>query len=656
MSRRRVAATLAGFGVLEVVAAIVFAVLGQMSFQDTLDTFVLTNGLMGLSFAVCGGLIAWHRPGNAVGWLFVADGLAHASSALLAPMAIWVHEEGGPMAVQRVAGTAVMLTWPWAIALFLPLSLLLFPDGRIGSARWRVVAWAVALTSPLFVLEMVLDPKPLSEGLPSSYFAISGYDSLSALWGVVELRTSLAIAVAVVGLVVRYRQGDELRRRQLLWLLLAAVAVLGVIVPWSFVSGTPIVVLFAIPLIPVAVTVAIVRDQLFDIRLVVSRALAWLILSLAALVGYVVLVAALDSLVSARVGRSALVTVLVALGLAPVLPRLQRLVDRWMYGDRGDPARVASRVGEHLVSGDQGGLDDVVAAIRSALRLPYVGVVTRRGPVAAAGVPANELAVVPLTYAREEVGSIHVGLRSGERQLSTADRSTLELVAASLAIAVHTAGLSADLQLSRERIVLAREEERRRIRQDLHDGLGPTLTGVALHADAAANLVMSDPDTTRDLLRQLRRDTRGAIADVRRLVDGLRPPVLDELGLLEALRQRAGQLSLRSDGSTLDVRLLIPQQLPSLPAAVEVAAYRIATEALTNVARHARASLAVLELSCDDDLEIDVLDDGAAGDPWTQGVGLAGMRERAAEVGGSFEAGPTARGGRVHVSFPLGAT
>lgn len=646
---------LTGLATGELVAAAVLATTAGMSIGDALDGFLLTNALMGASFAICGGIIACHRPGNVVGWLFIADGLGHATSALAAPLARVVHDQGGPESLQRLAATVDMYAWPWSIGLFLPLSLLLFPDGRPVSRTWRTVTWAVVATSPLFVLETGLGTEPISKGLPVGYLTAGWYDDLAPLWTLAELRTSGALLLAAVSLVVRFRRSDELRRRQLLWLLLAALVVVAVVIPWSFVSGTPVAVLFAIPLIPLAVTVAIVRAQLLDIRLVVSRALVWMLLSLGALAGYVVLVAGLDTFVAAQFGRSALVTVLVAVGLAPLLPRVQRLVNRLMYGDRDDPARVASRVGEHLVSGDQQGLNGVVAATRSALRLPYAAVTTAAGTLAENGTRTSNIAAVPLSYAGDEVGTLLVGLRVGERRLSSADHSTLRIIAASLAIAVRAMELSEDLQRSRERIVTGREEERRRIRQDLHDGLGPALTGIALCADAAANLVDSEPETARTLLRSLRRDTRAAIADVRRLVDDLRPPALDDLGLLEALRRRADQLAWRSDGTTVDVHLEMPDRLPALPAAVEVAMYRIATEALTNVARHAGARGAVLSLRCDTTLDLEVRDDGPADAPWVPEVGLSGMRDRAAEVGGAFEAGPSATGGRVFVSIPLDA-
>ena len=186
--------------------------------------------------------------------------------------------------------------------------------------------------------------------------------------------------LALVALGVRYRRGTEVARRQLLWLMLAVFIALAATMPWGLVAGTPIVVLFAIALIPVAVTVAIVRHQLLDIRLVLSRALAWVLLSLAVLVAYVALVALLDRVVAAQLGRSALVTVVLVLVAAPVLPRLQRLVDRAMYGDRGNPARVVAGWAPSWPRRTP--TWQVLGAVRAALRLPYAALV-RDGEVLA---------------------------------------------------------------------------------------------------------------------------------------------------------------------------------------------------------------------------------------------------------------------------------
>jgi two-component system, NarL family, sensor kinase len=246
------------------------------------------------------------------------------------------------------------------------------------------------------------------------------------------------------------------------------------------------------------------------------------------------------------------------------------------------------------------------------------------------------------------VGALVVGVRSGQAALAASDRAVLELLAVPLAMAVRATELSESLQRSRGAIVTAREEERRRLRRDLHDGLGPLLTGVAFQADAAGNLIRSDPDRAAALLAGLRERTAGAIDDVRRLVHELRPPALDELGLVDALRRHAEEYT----GSP-QVAVEASGAIPPLPAAVEVAAYRIAMEGLTNAVRHAGATRIDLRLAADGDLHIQVSDDGSRRDGWRPGVGLTSMRERAAELGGEVDAGPGASGGRVVARLPL---
>ncbi len=651
---RTLAAVLGGLAVAEVATGVVLCVVLGLSWDDALNAFVPTNGLMGATFGVCGLLIGWHRPRHPLGWLLVGDGLGHATAALMAPVSLLLHDQGASVGAQRLAVTVYMGSWPWSIAVFLPLVLLLFPDGRLPGPRWRPVAWLPMVTGPAFFLAMVSGDEPPIAGLPPSYLGFTLSEPVDWLWTATELSLLVVLALSVASLFLRYRRADEAQRRQLLWLLLAGVVVFVAVLPWSLVAGTPIAVLFTIPLVPIAIAIAVLRHQLLDIRLVLARAVAWLLLSVAAFAAYVALVAVLDVAVSRAFGESAFAAVAVAVLLAPLLPRLQREVERWMYGDRRDPARVAGRLGEHLAAGDERGLQGVVGSLRSALRFPWVAVSDDTGVLADDGTRPEHVVGLPLSYAGARVGELEIGLRPGERDLSQMDASALHLVAAPLAVALEALRLSGDLQASRGRLVVAREEERRRLRRDLHDGLGPALTGVALTADAATNFLDSDPERSRELLAGLRDHVGTAIADVRRLVDDLRPPALDEVGLVGAIQQRADQLQLRSDGSSLAVRLVAPDDLPPLPAAVEVAAYRIATEALVNVARHADATSAEVRLMCNGALDIEVTDDGGRSSPWVPGVGLSSMQERADEVGGVVEAGPCGTGGRVHARFPLG--
>jgi signal transduction histidine kinase len=320
---------------------------------------------------------------------------------------------------------------------------------------------------------------------------------------------------------------------------------------------------------------------------------------------------------------------------------VQRGVERLLYGER-DPLRVASRVGDRL-----GDLDASLAEIRSAMRLPYVAVVVD-AVVAESGTDPGRTVRRPLGPS----AALVVGLRRGESGLSARDERVLDLLAGPLAVALHATTTSHDLQTSRERLVAAREEERLRLRRDLHDGLGPLLTGVALAADAAANLQRSDPAKAADLLDTVRAETRTAIAEVRRVVDDLRPPALAELGLAGALAARAARTVRRADGGPLRVTV-DADTVCQLPAAIEVAAYRIATEALNNVVRHSSASSVSLRVSQGDELVVEVLDDGVPNGEWAPGVGLSAMRERAAELGGECAAGPSPAGGAVRARLPV---
>ncbi|MET0695219.1 MAG: two-component sensor histidine kinase, partial [Propionibacteriaceae bacterium] len=467
--------------VLAVLAAIVCVLVGW-TWAEALDSFVLSNAWLGVTFATCGAILAWHRRRNPIGWLFLVGGLSQVTAAAAAPLGQLLVDVGAEVWLLRSVLTVFLWSWPLAIGLCIPLALLLFPDGKPPAPGWRPVVVGVIVTAPLFSLEMGLAPTPVEPGLPLSYLTLPSYDALQPLWWAAELRGLLVYLLALVALGVRYLRGPESARRQLLWLILALVITLAAISVWGLVANSSILVLFTIALIPIAVTVAVVRYQLLDIRLVLARALAWVLLSLAVLLAYVALVAVLDRFVSAQLGRSALVTVVLVLVAAPVLPRLQRLVDGAVYGDRGNPSRVLAAFGDQLATGDSD-LAGTVSTVRAALRLPYVALNRHGETVTSDGERPERTHQWPLTYQGHTVGELVLGLRSGERVVTSADRTVLGVLSAPLAVALHATEMSAELQESREQIVGAQAEERRRLRRELHDGLGPTLTGIAFTAD-----------------------------------------------------------------------------------------------------------------------------------------------------------------------------
>jgi two-component system, NarL family, sensor kinase len=663
VTRRVLAAVLLALALGGCLTALVIGLASGMSFQQAVTAYTVTDGAMALAFPVCGGLLAWYRPRNPIGWLFLAAGLGMAVTSACGPLMYLGARLGWSQGTLRALATATTYGWPWTIALFLPLALILFPDGRLPGSRWRWLTWAVAVDTLPFVASLGSPDAALIGGRRvSTYLAPPHFHQLGPLWAAANVLWAVVFAGAIASLAVRYRRGGEVERRQLLWLLLVGLALVpwvGVI--WGIFNAGPILGLLALSLIPVAVSVAILRHQLLDIRVVVSRALLYGVLTAAAVGAYAGLVALLDLMVRSQVsfGAAVVASLIVAFCFNPARVWLQRLVDRALYGDRRDPVRAVSLVGERLARAGAAGMPSVLEALCDSLRLPFAAVRFSPDEVVAYGTEPALQHGIPLSYQGTPAGELIVGLRSGESRLSPPDIAVLRLLAGPLAVAAHATALSAALQESRSGIVAAREEERRRLRRDLHDGLGPALTGIAFKADAARNtLNAAEPGagTARDLLDGLRADATAAISDIRRLVYGLRPPALDDLGLVGSLREQAAGLALRPDGR-VEIILNAPDTMPALPAAVEVAAYRVVTEAVTNAVRHAGASRIEIVLALDGaaGLSVEVRDDGTGPAPcWQPGVGVTSMRERAAELGGwcRFEPGPDG-GSRVTAMLPL---
>ena len=291
-----------------------------------------------------------------------------------------------------------------------------------------------------------------------------------------------------------------------------------------------------------------------------------------------------------------------------------------------------------------------------ALRVPYAAIefVIGEDTVVAAehGCMASAPTRFPMAYQGETIGYLAVSRRGPTEDFGVADRRLLADLARQAGVAAHASRVTTALQQARLALITAREEERRRLRRDLHDGLGPTLAGVTLGLHAAQSTVATDPDRTVTLLATLETQVEDAVSDVRRLVYGLRPPALDEFGLCRALQQHAVRIE---RDTQLSVTVEAPDAgLGDLPAAVEVAAYRIATEAITNVSRHAGARTCRVRLNRDSALLLVVTDDGiglAAGTP--AGVGLTAMRERAAELGGLLSISSSGVGTTVSARLPI---
>ncbi|MBA2377916.1 MAG: histidine kinase [Rubrobacter sp.] len=594
------------------------------------------------------GLLVFLRRGDEWYGLFVS--LLLVTFGTIGPSAVlydafdWAYPELGATAL------ALSNAISWLVFPALGLFLVTFPDGRFVP-RWSFIVvllwtlqaifweWIDSLPPPLFAAELLL------------------------VYG-----GTLAVQI------YRYRRVSDATQRQQTKLVLfgfalgvSTIVVTGLSSAMSpgfaslngLLEGTWVALLFT-P-IPLSIGVAVLKYRLWDVDPIINRTLVYGALTATVVAVYILIVAYLG--VAFRTGGnlfiSLVATSVVAVMFAPLRDRLQRAVNRLMYGRRDEPYAVLSRLGESLenVLAPEAALATVAESVAQSLKLPHVAITLEHDghfvTAARFGTPVGEPVILPLTHHSEEVGRMVVSPRSPGEEFSAADRRLLDDLARQAGSAAHDARLTADLRHSRERLVAAREEERRRLRRDLHDGIGPRLATLALKHDAAMNLLSHDPDAVGSLLAELKGETQEAIADVRRVVHGLRPPALDQLGLVRAL----GEATRRRPGVT-NVSLEAPDNMPPLSAAVEVAAYRIVQEALTNVARHAEARKCVVRLALDETTEIllvEVTDDGRGiGTHKGSGVGLSSMRERAEELGGSFEVEAASEGGtRVRAELPL---
>ena len=411
--------------------------------------------------------------------------------------------------------------------------------------------------------------------------------------------------------------------------------------------------------LPVALAFSIMRYRLWDIDNLISRALVYGTLTAFVIAIYALIVGGLGALLEMQ---GNLLLALVATGIIAVLfeplrARLQQFVNRLLYGERDNPYAVLARLGKNLENAlaPDAVLSTIVETIAQTLKLPYAAILLQDknalSVAAAYGTPVSRALALPLMYQHQFVGELHVAPRAANEPFNANERRLLQDIAAQIGAAVHTVRLTADLKRSREQIVTAREEERRRLRRDLHDGLGPKLAGQTLKLEAALGTLDDDTETTRALLEETMSESQNIIAEIRRLVYGLRPPALDQFGLNTAIREQAAQY--RRSG--LQINLDLPDTLPTLPAAVEVAAYGIAQEALTNMAKHARAKTCTVTLILENALRLQICDDGVGLAPDLRaGVGMSSMRERAEEIGGTCVIEAGAQGGTcVTATLPI---
>jgi signal transduction histidine kinase len=632
-------------------------------------TVVALKLLFAVGSAAVGSLIFWRRSANPMALLASLMLVAFAAGAF--PAASGGGGTGSRPGLEIVFPlVAFLASTPGVLLLYV------FPDGRFVPAwtRWVAVLLVVLVGSFNFLPESVLARWVRSDGI---------------------FLTLVFVAIAVYVQVYRYRVvSGPVEREQTKWVVygavVAGVGYLCVQTIFPLLGAVPVALLWAgyainygcLLVIPGSIGVAILRSHLWDIDLVINRTLVYGTLTVSVIGLYVLIVGSLSAAFQTRGNLvvSLLATGVVAMAFQPLRDRLQRGVNTLLYGQRDDPYAVLSQLGQRLEAtlAPETVLPTIVETVAQALKLPHAAILLKEGTqfvsAAAYGDPAGQPLQLPLVYQAETVGQLMLSPRTAGEAWSPADRRLLEDLGHQAGVAAHTVRLAADLQRltsdlqrARERLVVAREEERRRLRRDLHDGLGSALAALNFRAGAIRSLLVSDPAAADALVVEQRDGIRAAIADIRRLVYELRPPALDELGLVAAIRERATHFSGAAvaepaETDSLRVTVEAPDQLPPLPAAVEVAAYRIVQEALANVAGHAHARTCAVRLAlapsasteADYALDVEITDDGV-GLPAEQrmGVGMLSMRERAEELGGTCVIEGADGGTRVRARLPL---
>jgi signal transduction histidine kinase len=635
VGRARAAAAIAVAAWALAVVAVVLMALGRPPIDANLWFFVVDVAVAGVYGTVAA--VTLSRRSHPVPWLL---GLAAVGGGLAAfgyAYDVWSAGPGGldpNHTVAMLQGTAWV---PGTLALFLVVPWLVrdHPLGR----EWAGVVAGALLTAAISLVEILE-----AEGHTELY------------WLAIGLGLATALSVEL-----RRRFGPPAERNGLGWLAtgtaILAVSFVPVLTAWAWLPYwlTPILHLASQTVFPAAVLVAVLRNRMWGLRLVVSRAVLAGLLTTGLLCLYVVVTLVLTELLPGGDGVAQLLAAgSVAVAVQPARLFASRRVHQLVYGDAADPGRVVRRLGSQLVGSTtvQELLAGVTEDIGRSMRLESVTVLAEGIEPVRWGTPTSDVTVVDLEHRAERVGVLEVTPVPGE-SLSARDLTTLRDLSSVVAAAVAVARAAADLAEMRSRLAAVRLEERRVIRREIHDGLGPSLAGIRLGLQGARNLLATDPAAGEQLLAHLQDEVDAATTGVRSLSHHLLPPVLDELGLAAALTELAGRYA----GSGLEVAVEC-DRLDDLDTRLAGAAYGIVTEAVTNVARHAGATSCWITVvrHIDGYLLLTVADDGH-GLPADAlpGVGSTSMRERAEEQGGTLRVGPRAGGGtEVRATLPLG--
>jgi signal transduction histidine kinase len=648
------------------VAAVVLAFVGGLRPGDEL--FLLVLPAFQLAASTVGALVASRHPTNAIGWLFLGEGVVWGLSSLGTSIAGYALGTDAPV-TSFVRFADWVGVWLFVPGLFIPITflLLLFPDGRLPSRRWRPVAWLSVVGIAMVTLGNAFGPLEVQDAvvLRQNPYAFGS----QAVWRMLESASWFVGFAAMVGsaaaLIIRLRRsrGDE--RQQLKWLAYAGLVVAFLFllagVAWGVFSSNrllttivlPAVMISALLLIPIAAGMAILRHGLYEIDVVINKTVVYGLLAAVITALYVGIVVGVGALVGRRGGivLPGVAAATVALVFQPVRRWAQHLANRLVYGKRATPYEVLSEFSDRLAG--EYAVEDVLprmarivgegtGAARASVWL-RVGGELRRASLWSPGSDGEGLAVVPdvaavpgdsvlpVQHQGLTLGALAVEKPRGE-PLTPGERKLLADLAAQAGLILRNVRLVEELRASRQRIVAAQDAERRRLERDIHDGAQQQLVALSVKARLAEKFLDRDRDKARRTLEEIKLETTEALENLRDLARGIYPPLLADQGLAAALESQARKatvpVEVRADG------------IGRLPQEVEAGVYFCVLEALQNVAKYAGASRAVVRLGAEDgDFAFEVSDDGRGFDPASTppGSGLHNMRDRIEALGGNFE-------------------
>jgi signal transduction histidine kinase len=657
-SAGRLAWSLALLGVSLSAGGTVFGVKTHESFTSYNGPFAVLGVV---PFAVLGALLASRRPGNPIGWMFCATAVVFGLNVLAAGASKYGLVTN-PGSVPGASIAAWLALWSWApgIVLLLNFSLLLFPDGRLPSRRWRPLAW-------LGILGIILTTVPVAiEGWslrgPKLLYGDEPPPSLPHAFRTAVVIQEIALLLVFIGaffgaasLVIRMRRASGDEREQIRWFAYAAF-LLAICVFGSVLWGGAALALVGFSAVPFAATIAILKYRLYDIDVVISKTVVYGLLAAFFTAVYVAIVVGIGSAVGSRSSRplTIVAAVVMAVAFQPVRDRTRQFANRLVYGKRATPYEVLSefaermavtystedvlpRMAQLLAEGTGASVSRIWLRLGDQLRVaaswPNERVSPEELPVRGEELPAfpDNGTALPVVHQGELLGALSVAMPPNE-PLGPVQEKLIRDLASQAGLVLRNVRLIEDLRASRQRLVSAQDEERRRIERNLHDGAQQQLVALAVKQRLAAALMGRDLEKATAMMEELQTDTAEALGNLRDLARGIYPPLLADQGLAAALdaqaRKAAVPVTIEAGG------------IGRYPREAEAAVYFCCLEALQNVAKYAHASRASVRLSAQNgQLTFVVSDDGEGFDPkrTSLGTGVQGMIDRVDALGGTLE-------------------